>query len=64
MPDKQGEGVHHGQDAQLLASRQLVMNKIHAPAFMRPAGLATVLSQLRPYLRFGVLFRSYKPSAL
>jgi len=41
------ESVDHGQNPQLLARRQLVMNEVHRPDIVRPDGHGAVIAQLR-----------------
>ncbi len=52
--------VDDGQDAQLLACRQLIVDKIHCPDIVRLDGLLAILPKLRFHPSLGVLVPELK----
>ena len=57
-------GVDNGQDAELLAHGELVMDEIHRPDIVRADGLLVVLAQLCLHPPLGVLVAKLKPNSL
>ena len=49
------EGIHDGQDPDLPAGRQLVVDEVHGPGLVRPGGFAAVFPQLGLHPAFGRL---------
>ncbi len=52
--------VDHGQDAQLLAGRELVVNKVHRPDIVRPDRLLVIVSEFCLHPTLGMLVAQLK----
>lgn len=57
-------GIDDGQDAQFPACRQLVVDKIYRPDFIRRNRFLAVFTQLRFYPSLGVLVPKLKPQLI
>jgi hypothetical protein len=53
--------IDDGQDSQLVAEGQLVMNKIHGPDIIRADGFGAIVASLRFHASLWALIAKLKP---